>query len=266
MNELANEVEPKKVFDFFKEISAIPRETGNCRKISDYICDFAAANNLKYYRDENLNVVIYKSAQNSLSTEPVILQGHMDMVCEKSFDYEAKHDFSKDALKLAMLDDYIYAKGTTLGADDGIAVAMMLAILEDEKIMHPPIEALFTVDEEDGMKGALLFDASRLNGRRLINLDHEVEGEILTCCAGGRRVKCRFPVSYIKKSGIACSIIVCGLTGGHSGVEIDKGRGNANLILGRLLHEITKKMPFFIKYIGGVLRIRQFQEKQRPKL
>lgn len=254
MDKILEGLNPQRVFHFFEEISAIPRETGNCGKISDYLCDFAKSHNLKYYRDDSLNVVIYKdSNREKQNCESVILQGHMDMVCEKSFDYEAKHDFSKDGLKLSILDDYVFAKGTTLGADDGIAVAMILAVLEDNELKTPSIEALFTVDEENGMKGALSFDYSKLKGKKLINLDHEVEGEILTCCAGGRRVKCRFPVEYTVKSGIGYNIIVCGLNGGHSGVEIDKGRGNANLILGRVLHSITKNMSFDIKYIGGGL-------------
>lgn len=253
MERILEGIKPEKVFEYFEEISAIPRETGNCKAISDYVCDFARNHNLKYVQDDLYNVVVYKDGYSSDSCEPVILQGHMDMVCEKSFDYEAKHDFSKDGLKISYLDDYIYAKGTTLGADDGIAIAYMLSILDDDSLKIPPIEALFTVDEENGMKGAIGFDASVLRGKRLINLDHEVEGELLTCCAGGKRVKLRIPVKYTTKSGIGYNITVCGLNGGHSGVEIDKGRGNANLLLGRMLHTITKNMQFEIKYIGGGL-------------
>lgn len=246
-------LKPYNVFKYFEEISSIPRETGNCKAISDYICDFAVSHNLIYFRDDFDNVVIYKDSTTNPDGETVILQGHMDMVCEKSFDYEAKHDFSKDGLKLSYLDDYIFSKGTTLGADDGIAIAYMLSILEDDLLKTPPIEALFTVDEENGMKGAINFDASVLKGKKLINLDHEVEGELLTCCAGGRRVKLRIPVNYTTHEGICYSIIVCGLNGGHSGVEIDKGRGNANLLLGRMLHTISKNINFELKYIGGGL-------------
>lgn len=253
MERILEGLEPERVFEYFEEISSIPRETGKCKAISDYICQFAINHNLKYIQDEYYNVVIYKESPKHPDAEPIILQGHMDMVCEKSFDYEAKHDFSKDGLKLSYLDDYIFAKGTTLGADDGIAVAYILSILDDDSLNLPPIEALFTVDEENGMKGAINFDASVLKGKRLINLDHEVEGELLTCCAGGKRVKLQLPVKYTLQSGIGYSITVCGLNGGHSGVEIDKGRGNANLLLGRILHTISKSMYFDLKYIGGGL-------------
>ena len=206
------DLKPEKVFYYFEEISKIPRPSGKCDRISDYIASFAKEHDLSYDRDTYGNVLIRKGDQSS-SRPTVILQGHMDMVCEKSYDYDAKHDFTKDALKLSVLDDYIFAKGTTLGADDGIAVAFMLAILDDDLLDIPPIEALFTVDEENGMRGAIEFDASKLNGRLLINLDHEVEGEILTCCAGGKRVKCVIPVEHEEVSGIGYNIVVCGLCG-----------------------------------------------------
>jgi dipeptidase D len=247
-------IEPERVFYYFEEISGIPRPSGKCDRISDYIVEFAKEHDLEYVQDEYKNVLVRKKSKSGNADRPVvILQGHMDMVCEKSYDYEAKHDFNKDGLKLCLLDDYIYAKGTTLGADDGIAVAYMLSILEDNSLDLPEIEALFTVDEEDGMKGADAFDTSILKGKILINLDHEVAGELLTCSAGGKRVKCSIPVNYEKVSGIGYSIVICGLCGGHSGMEIDKGRGNANLLLGRLLHNITKKMDYAVKYIGGGL-------------
>ena len=252
MERVLADLKPEKVFYYFEEISKIPRPSGKCDRISDYIASFAKEHDLSYDRDTYGNVLIRKGDQSS-SRPTVILQGHMDMVCEKSYDYDAKHDFTKDALKLSVLDDYIFAKGTTLGADDGIAVAFMLAILDDDLLDIPPIEALFTVDEENGMRGAIEFDASKLNGRLLINLDHEVEGEILTCCAGGKRVKCVIPVEHEEVSGIGYNIVVCGLCGGHSGMEIDKGRGNANLLLGRILHTITKSMDYSLKYIGGGL-------------
>ena len=243
---------PERVFHYFEEISQIPRPSGKCAKISEYIVNFAEEHSLYYVSDDLGNVMIRKPSKRA-DDKYVILQGHMDMVCEKSYDYDARHDFSKDPLKLCLLDDYIYAKGTTLGADDGIAIAYMLSILEDDSLDIPGIEALFTVDEEDGMKGAAAFDTSVLSGRMLINLDHEVEGELLTCCAGGKRVKCIIPVEYEEVSGTAYDIIVCGLAGGHSGMEIDKGRGNANLLLGRILHRISKSVPFSLRYIGGGL-------------
>ncbi len=254
MERVLEGLEPEKVFRYFEEISAIPRQSGRCEAISDHIVAFAKEHDLKFYQDELKNVVIYKPSKRENDARPtVILQGHMDMVCEKSYDYEAKHDFTKDPLKLQVLDDLVYAKGTTLGADDGIAVAMMMAVLDDDSLDIPSIESVFTVDEEDGMKGAMAFDASHLSGKLLVNLDHEIEGELLTCCAGGKRVKCSFPVEYEEVSGIGYNITVCGLCGGHSGMEIDKGRGNANLLLGRLLHTITKNLPYSVKYIGGGL-------------
>ena len=197
MEKVLSNIKPERVFGFFEEISSIPRQSGKCEKISDYIVEFAKKHGLSYEKDDLNNVLIRKPSKRSGDTRPVvILQGHMDMVCEKSYDYEAKHDFSKDGLKLCVLDDNIYAKGTTLGADDGIAISYMLAILDDDTLDLPPVEALFTADEEDGMKGAIGFDTSKLTGRYLINLDHEIEGEILTCCAGGKRVKCSVPVDY----------------------------------------------------------------------
>ncbi|MCR5302759.1 MAG: aminoacyl-histidine dipeptidase [Lachnospiraceae bacterium] len=252
MDNVLSGLNPEKVFHYFEEISSIPRPSGKCEMISDYIVSFAKEHGMECIRDDNMNVLIRKPSQKE-DASWVIIQGHMDMVCEKSYDYEAKHDFTKDPLKLAVLDDYIYAKGTTLGADDGIAVAYMLSILSDDDPSLPSIEALFTADEEDGMRGAMAFDTSLLKGRKMINLDHEIEGELLTCSAGGKRVVSTVPVQYENVSGIGYSIVICGLTGGHSGMEIDKGRGNANLLLGRLLHNITKNMPFSLKYIGGGL-------------
>ncbi|MCR5673314.1 MAG: beta-Ala-His dipeptidase [Lachnospiraceae bacterium] len=245
---------PEKVFGYFEQVSRIPRPTGKCEKIADFICGFAKENGLEYVRDDHNNVLVRKEAsKDHKGGNTVILQGHTDMVCEKSYDYDSKHDFSKDPLKLCVLDDMIYAKGTTLGADDGIAISMMLAVLSDKESDLPAIEALFTADDKAGERGAGAFDTDLLKGKYLINLDHDTEGDLLTCCAGSRRVKCSVPVGYEEVSGIGYDIIICGLCGGHSGMEIDKGRGNANLLLGRILHTITKNMPFSIKYIGGGL-------------
>ena len=253
MENVLEGLQPANVYKYFSEISAIPRQSRNCKAISDYCVSFAKAHNLDYYQDEYYNVVIYKPAKGDNSKEPVILQGHLDMVCEKNYEYDSKFDFSKDGLRLDVMDDYIYAKGTTLGADDGIAIAYILSILEADDDKYPPIEALFTVDEEVGMTGALSFDVTKLNGKRLINLDHEVEGELLTCSAGGRKVKCSFPVTYHEETGCRMNVTVCGLVGGHSGTEIDKGRGNANIILGRVLHYINRNVDFLLSYLGGGL-------------
>lgn len=254
MSGILQELNPKSVFYYFEEISTIPRETGHTEKIREYIVRFAREHFLDYVIDTAGNIVVYKPASAGYEDhESIILQGHIDMVCEKNYDILPNFDFATDPLKIVATDEYIFAKGTTLGADDGIAVAYMLSILSDSGCKHPAIEAVFTVDEEDGMRGALNFDASNVKSRRMINLDHEVEGEILTCCAGGRRVKLLFPVTKMKKSGIRYDIVLCGLTGGHSGLEIDKGRGNAGLMLGRVLHNITKKVNFSLAYIAGGL-------------
>ncbi len=255
MNGILENLEPKEVFRYFEEISRIPRGSGNTDAISSYCEEFARAHSLSYLRDSYGNIVIYKQGSTGYEiSDPLILQGHLDMVCEKNFEYDSRHDFKKDALNLAVMDDYIYAKGTTLGGDDGIAVAYLLAILADDTINHPPLEAVFTVDEEIGMLGAAAFDTSCLQAKRLINIDNEVEGELLTSNAGGRMVTCEVPVRYCEKQGIKYNLVICGLLGGHSGMEIDKYRGNANLLMGRLLHYIGTKINFDISYLKGGLQ------------
>jgi len=245
---------PIDVFHYFEDICLIPHGSGNTDAISKYVCEFAAEHELSYISDELGNVIVFKGGSAGYEdSAPVILQGHMDMVCEKNFEQGAKHDFKKDPLKLAVTDDYIFAKGTTLGGDDGIACAFMLALLAGDYV-HPPIECVFTVDEEVGMDGAAGLDTSFLKGRRMLNLDNEEEGDFLTSCAGGRRVRCRVPIRYCDKKGVKCNLVVCGLQGGHSGVEIDKYRGNANLLMGRLLHFIGKRIAFDLATIGGGLQ------------
>lgn len=248
-------LEPKEVFEYFEDICQIPHGSGNTEAISEYCEKFAEAHSLDYIKDGHGNVVIYKTGSKGYeNAEPVILQGHLDMVCEKNFEYDSRHDFKKDGLKLAVMDDYIYAKGTTLGGDDGIAVAYILAILASDTIKHPPIEAVLTVDEEIGMLGAAAMDTSCLHAKKLINIDNEVEGELLTSSAGGRMVTCEVPVRYCEKQGIKYNLVICGLQGGHSGVEIDKYRGNANLLLGRMLHYIGTKINFDLSYLKGGLQ------------
>jgi len=251
---ILDELKPKSVFGYFEKISQIPHGSYNTKAISDYIVSVAKENGLKYIQDEYNNVIIYKDAVNSASTEPLMLQGHIDMVCEKNFETDAKFDFTKDPLNLAIMDDFIYAKGTTLGGDDGIAVAYMLALLTDKDITAPKLECVFTADEEVGMEGAHGLNVSNLSSKRLINIDHEDEGILLTCCAGGKKVECDIPVEYEEKSGTKYRIVICGLVGGHSGTEIDKYRGNANLILGRLLHYIGKSINFDLVNINGGLQ------------
>ena len=254
MERVLENCKPHNVFSFFEDLCQIPRETGNTAAVTKYLVDFAISRKLEYICDEIGNVIIKKNASEGYNDHaPVILQGHTDMVCEKNYEQGGKHDFKKDPLNLAIMDDYLYARGTTLGADDGIAVAYMLAILDDNTLKHPPIEAVFTVDEEDGMKGAIYLDTSVLEGRRMINLDHEIEGELLTCCAGGSRVKLSLPADYITTKGTKYNLVICGLNGGHSGLEINKGRGNANILMGRLLLEISKHIEYDLCDLRGGL-------------
>lgn len=247
-------LKPQSVFEYFEKISQIPHGSYNTKAISDYIVSVAKEHNLEYIQDDFNNVIIYKNGSEGASKTPLMLQGHIDMVCEKNFETDAKFDFKKDPLKLAIMDDYIYAKGTTLGGDDGIAVAYMLAILTDDTIVAPPLECVFTADEEVGMDGAKGLDVSALKSKRLINIDHEDEGILLTCCAGGKSVELTIPAEYVEGKGVRYNIVICGLMGGHSGTEIDKYRGNANLIMGRLLHDIEKKINFELINLNGGLQ------------
>lgn len=243
-------LEPKKVFQFFEEISAIPRGTFDTKRISDYCVEFAKARNLEYIQDEVNNVIIKKAGTAGYeNSEPVIIQGHLDMVCEKKPG--STHDFKEDGLELFVEDGFVKAKDTTLGADNGIAVAMALAVLDSDDIAHPPIEAVFTIDEETGMLGAIALDFSNLAGKKLINIDSEVEGILTTGCAGGINCEARIPYHTEKQEGTEVSIRVHGLLGGHSGMEIDKQRGNANKMIGRLLDVLAKEVKFHMVSING---------------
>lgn len=245
-------VKPERVFYYFEEICGIPHGSGSTEKISAYLTGFAADHGLHYVQDTMGNVIIYKEGSaEKRNHPPIILQGHMDMVCEKVQDCHL--DFEKDGLVLELKDGIISARGTTLGGDDGIALAYMLAILESSDISHPPIEAVFTVDEEIGLLGAEGLDVSHLKGKTMINIDSEDEGYLLAGCAGGATAELRIPVTrtFLKEnqdSGntgkaqsawILYKITVSGLQGGHSGTEIDKGRANASVILGRVLQILT---------------------------
>lgn len=246
---------PESVFYYFEEISKIPHGSTNTKAISDYVVSVAKENNLKYYQDEANNVIVYKDGiYEGADKEPVILQGHLDMVCEKNYETDARFDFEKDPLNLAVMDDFIYAKGTTLGGDDGIGVAYMLALLTDKKITAPPLECVFTSDEEIGMIGAGKLDFSKLSGKKLINLDQEDELTILTSCAGGVNIKGSISLEYEEKTGVPYNIVICGLTGGHSGTEIHKNRANANLLMGRLLNHIKNDVKFSLIDISGGLQ------------
>ena len=242
--------EPKRVFHYFEEICEIPHGSGNTKQISDYLVQFAKDHDLKYIQDEMNNVVIYKPGTAGYENAPtVIVQGHMDMVCEKRPDVD--HDFTKDGLNLSVEGDYVSANGTTLGGDDGIAVAYGLALLESDTIAHPPLEVFITVDEEIGLLGAVGFDCSVLKGRRFINLDSEAEGSLWISCAGGLSGISHIPVTRLEAKGEKLTVKISGLMGGHSGAEIDKNRANANSLLGKFLHGLDAKAGYELISVHG---------------
>ncbi|GAA0737072.1 aminoacyl-histidine dipeptidase [Clostridium oceanicum] len=244
------ELEPKLVFHFFEELTKIPHGSGNEKEISDFLVNFAKERNLEVSQDEFLNVIIRKPGTKGYeSVQPVIIQGHMDMVCEKLKDVD--HDFEKDPLKLRIDGDYIYATGTTLGGDDGIAIAYGLAILDSKDIDHPPIEFVATTNEEDGMGGAFGLDTKNLKGKTLINIDGEEEGIFIVSCAGGATSITTLEANLEKCEKEVLEIEVLGLNGGHSGMEISKERANANKIMGRLLYTLNKDVDFNIAHIEG---------------
>jgi len=247
---LIGNIEPKKVFSIFETICSIPHGSGNTKAISDWCVDFAKARGLEHYQDELNNVIIIKAATPGYeNAEPVILQGHIDMVCQS--EPELNKDMTKEGLELAVYGDYIHAIGTTLGGDDGIAVAMALAILDSDDIPHPRLEVVLTVDEETGMYGAAGIDLSPLKGKTLINIDSEEEGIFTVSCAGGARANCFLPVERTQTQCESVRILISGLMGGHSGVEIDKGRANANILMGRVLNMIAPGAFRIVSLEGG---------------
>lgn len=246
-------IEPTAVFGYFEEICGIPHGSGNTKQISDYCVRFAKEHGFRYIQDNSNNVIIFKDGTPGYEeSAPVIIQGHLDMVCEKTPDCPI--DFEKDGLALRVDDGIISAEGTTLGGDDGIAVAFGLAILAADDIPHPPLEVVLTVDEEIGMFGAADLDCTPLKARMMLNLDSEEEGTLLVSCAGGTSATCHLPVEYEEADGIEATLKIDGLTGGHSGVEIDKGRANANQLLGRILNELDKTVPYALVSITGGLK------------
>ncbi len=251
MKRVLKDLKPEKVFYYFEEICNIPHGSGNTKAISDYCVQFARKRGLEYYQDEWNNVIIKKEASKGYENVPtIILQGHLDMVCEKIAGCE--HNFLEDPLSLIVNGDEVYADGTTLGGDDGIAIAYALAILDDDSIPHPPLEIVMTTEEEMGMEGAQNLDCSRLLGNYMINIDSEEEGSILVACAGGVTVFSTLPITYKKASGIEYTVFLTGLKGGHSGTDIDKQRANAPLLLGRFLALLEKKkLSPSILYIEG---------------
>ena len=243
-------LKPGSVFRYFEEICAIPHGSRNTKAISDYLVAFAKEHNLKYIQDESNNVILFGPGTCGMEDHaPVILQGHMDMVCEK--DASCPLDMAVDGLDLMHDDRYVYAKGTTLGGDDGIAVAYALAILEDNTIAHPPLEVIITVDEEIGMLGANTIDLSMLRGRTLVNLDSEEEGIFTVSCAGGATSVISLPVERKAVYGPCVRLTVDGLQGGHSGAEIHKNRANANKVMGEYLSRIQKLMPLCLTSFSG---------------
>ena len=243
-------LEPKSVFSYFEEICAIPHGSGNTKKISDYLMAFAAERGLEAHQDELNNVIIIKEAAPGYEgAEPVSLQGHMDMVCEKTPG--CPKDMETEGLDLRVEGDTIYAKDTTLGGDDGIAVAMALALLAADDIPHPRLECVFTVDEEVSMPGAANIDCGPLKGRRMINIDSEAEGVFTVSCAGGNRTTCRLPVSRKVCPWETVRLTVGGLEGGHSGMEIHRGRGNASMLLGRVLAAAARETELRLVSVSG---------------
>jgi dipeptidase D len=243
MSKVLEGLKPEKVFYYFEEISKIPRCSGKEKQISDYLYNFAKSRNLEVVQDEHLNVIIKKPASRGYENAPVVmLQAHMDMVCEKNEG--VVHDFDKDPIKLRIVDGYIYASDTTLGADNGIGVAMAMAVLDSE-LEHPSLEVLITTDEEKGMTGANKLDGSLFKSKYLLNLDSEEEGVFTAGCAGGSEVDFKIPVKFQNISGNAYKISVKGLSGGHSGTDIHKEKGNANKILGRILYDFIDDVELF---------------------
>ena len=244
-------LEPASVFAYFEKICSIPHGSHNTKQISDYLVSFAQEHGIRYFQDELNNVVMFQEGTCGYEDHaPVVLQGHMDMVCEK--DADCPIDMQTQGLDVTHDGKCVFARGTTLGGDDGIAVAFALALLADRSIPHPPLEVIFTVDEEVGMEGATGVDLSSLKGRTLINLDSEDEGIFTVSCAGGARGTITMPVERHAVYGPCVKLTVENLQGGHSGVEIHKNRANANKVMGEFLGRIQKLMPVCItKFQGG---------------
>ena len=243
-------LQPEAVFRYFEEICAIPHGSYNTKAISDYLVSFAKENNLRYIQDELNNVILFGDATPGYEDhEPVILQGHMDMVCEK--DADCPIDMATEGLDVTHDGQYVFARGTTLGGDNGIAVAYAMALLTDKTIAHPALEVIITVDEETGMEGAAGIDLSMLKGRRMLNLDSEEEGIFTVSCAGGVRTAITMPVKRRAVYGPCVRLTVEGLRGGHSGVEIHKKLANANKVMGEFLGRVQQLMPVCITKLQG---------------
>jgi dipeptidase D len=246
------DLEPAAVLQFFYEISQIPRESGNEAGVRDYLIDFAKKRDLSYIQDKTGNIIIRKPATSGFEHVPyTAIQGHMDMVCVKEEGYE--HDFGKDPIKLKIEGDFLKAVGTTLGADNGIALAMILAIFDDPESVHGPLEGIFTVSEETGLDGAFGLEIENMKSRRLINLDSEEEGYFYIGCAGGGEVAAELQseTEMIPKDSAAFTITISGLLGGHSGAEIHTGRGNAVTAAARYVKKLSRSTQLRIMSING---------------
>ena len=243
-------LEPANVFGYFEKLCSYPHGSGNTKAISDYLVSFAKEQGIRYIQDELNNVILFQEGTCGYeSHEPVVLQGHMDMVCEK--DADCPINMETQGLDVTHDGQCVYARGTTLGGDNGIAVAYTLALLADKTIPHPPLEVIITVDEETGMFGAAGIDLSMLKGRTLINLDSEDEGIFTVSCAGGARATITLPVQHRAVYGPCVKLTVEGLQGGHSGVEIHKKRANANKVMAELLSRVQQLMPLCITSLQG---------------
>ncbi|KIL74758.1 aminoacyl-histidine dipeptidase [Bacillus badius] len=244
------------VFYYFLEVSNIPRCSGKEQKISNYLVDFARNHGLEVIQDQAMNVIIKKPATFGYEYAPtVIIHGNMDMVCEKN--RKTIHDFEKDPLTLRIEGDMLYATDTTLGADSGVALAYALALLASERIPHPNLEVMITTEEKTTMNGARQIDPTLLNGSVLISIDAEEEGKFLVSSAGGVIGQYKIPILFEKpkKEMAAFQIGIGGLKGGHSGVCIDKGRGNANKLLGRVLRDFSAQFDYCIEEISGGTKV-----------
>jgi len=243
-------LEPAKVFEYFEEICSIPHGSKNTKQISDYLVEFAKNHDIRYIQDEVNNVILFQEGTCGLEDHtPVILQGHMDMVCEK--DADCAIDMATEGLDVTHDGKFVFARGTTLGADNGIAVAMAMAVLADKTIAHPPLEVIITVDEEIGMLGADAIDMSMLRSRTLINMDSEDEGIFTVSCAGGCRATITMNVERRAVYGPCIRLSVDGLRSGHSGAEIHKNLANANKIMGEFMHRIQNLMPLCLTSLSG---------------
>ncbi|MBD3226478.1 MAG: beta-Ala-His dipeptidase [Caldithrix sp.] len=252
MAETIKDLNPKAVWKHFHDITQIPRCSGNENAIAQHIIDFATSLGLKHKTDDVGNLIISKPATTGMEDRPTaVIQGHMDMVCEKNKD--TKHDFDKDPIKTKIEDGWVTAEGTTLGSDNGIALAMAMAVMEDHNIKHPPMEFLFTVDEETGLTGAQELKSDFVQGRILLNIDSEEEGALYIGCAGGQHtiLKKEFDWTHVHDDFTSFVLKVDGLRGGHSGLNINDGLGNAVKLLARVLYNLKDQFHYHIAEINA---------------